>query len=61
MPVGATALPGVNFINCFAPYADCMHLTYKFYVSKNFSKVSQKLGAGRERFSIECESVYEIC
>ena len=31
--------PGVNFIKCFAPYANLSHLKLNFYANISFSKV----------------------
>ena len=46
----------VDFMNCFAPEANLLCLALKFYTRNT----SQKLGVGRELFSIECKQVYEI-
>ena len=48
--------PGVDFINCFAPYRDLLCLGQTFTPLKAF----QKLGVWRNRFGAGCKQVYEI-
>ena len=51
-------LLGVDFINCFAPYADLLRLALNFYASKKLLK--KKLGVGPQLFGVGCKQVYEI-